>query len=77
MHGRQGWHNRRRRRIAGIPVPAPNPHSAMLRTIFGFEMPTRLLFGQGAVENLGFECSLNGWASALIVTDAGVHIGRV
>jgi hypothetical protein len=46
---------------------------AMLRTIFGFEMPTRLLFGQGAVENLGFECSLNGWASALIVTDAGVH----
>ena len=44
----------------------------MLRTIFGFEMPTRLLFGQGAVENLGFECSLNGWASALIVTDAGV-----
>jgi alcohol dehydrogenase class IV len=36
-------------------------------------MPTRLLFGQGAVENLGFECSLNGWASALIVTDAGVH----
>jgi len=45
----------------------------MLRTIFGFEMPTRLLFGQGAVENLGFECSLNGWASALIVTDAGVH----
>ncbi|GIV07401.1 MAG: alcohol dehydrogenase [Fimbriimonadales bacterium] len=45
----------------------------MLRTIFGFEMPTRLLFGQGAVENLGFECSLNGWASALIVTDEGVH----
>lgn len=45
----------------------------MLRTIFGFEMPTRLLFGQGAIENLGFECSLNGWASALIVTDEGVH----
>ncbi|MDW8051859.1 MAG: iron-containing alcohol dehydrogenase [Armatimonadota bacterium] len=45
----------------------------MLSTIFGFEMPTRLLFGQGAVENLGFEFSLNGWSSALIVTDEGVH----
>jgi hypothetical protein len=54
-------------RLRRIPV------IAMLSTIFGFEMPTRLLFGHGAVENLGFECSLNGWASALIVTDAGVH----
>ncbi|MDW8107253.1 MAG: iron-containing alcohol dehydrogenase [Armatimonadota bacterium] len=45
----------------------------MLSTIFGFEMPTRLLFGQGAVENLGFEFSLNGWSSALIITDEGVH----
>ncbi|MFN4033397.1 MAG: iron-containing alcohol dehydrogenase family protein [Fimbriimonadales bacterium] len=45
----------------------------MLSTIFGFETPTRLLFGQGAVENLGFECSLNGWASALIVSDEGVQ----
>jgi len=54
-------------RLRRIPV------IAMLSTIFGFEMPTRLLFGQGAVENLGLECSLNGWASALIVTDAGVH----
>ncbi|MCX7993549.1 MAG: iron-containing alcohol dehydrogenase, partial [Fimbriimonadales bacterium] len=45
----------------------------MLSTIFGFEMPTRLLFGQGAVENLGFECGLNNWTSALIVTDEGVH----
>ncbi|MCS7300190.1 MAG: iron-containing alcohol dehydrogenase [Fimbriimonadales bacterium] len=51
----------------------PNHTPAMLTNIFGFEMPTRLLFGQGAVENLSFECSLNGWSSALIVTDEGVH----
>lgn len=45
----------------------------MLSAIFGFEMPTRLLFGQGAVENLGFECGLNNWRSALVVSDEGVH----
>ncbi|MCS6922938.1 MAG: iron-containing alcohol dehydrogenase, partial [Fimbriimonadales bacterium] len=58
---------------AGIAVGTANFLAVMLTTIFGFEMPTRLLFGQGAVENLGFECSLNGWTSALIVTDEGVH----
>ncbi len=45
----------------------------MWEQIFGFEMPTRLLFGAGAVSNLSFECSLNGWRSALIVTDRGVR----
>lgn len=45
----------------------------MLSTIFGFDMPTRLLFGQGTVENLAFECALNRWESALIVTDEGVY----
>ncbi len=45
----------------------------MWEQIFGFEMPTRLLFGAGAVGNLSFEFSLNGWRSALIVTDRGVY----
>ncbi|MEN3001967.1 MAG: iron-containing alcohol dehydrogenase [Armatimonadota bacterium] len=45
----------------------------MWESIFGFEMPTRLLFGVGAVGNLSFECSLQGWRSALIVTDRGVR----
>ncbi|GBC93167.1 NAD-dependent methanol dehydrogenase [bacterium HR15] len=46
---------------------------AMWEQIFGFEMPTRLLFGVGATGNLSFECSLQGWQSALIVTDRGVR----
>jgi alcohol dehydrogenase len=45
----------------------------MWESIFGFEMPTRLLFGVGAVGNLSFECSLQGWQRALIVTDRGVR----
>jgi len=45
----------------------------MWEQIFGFEMPTRLLFGVGAIGNLSFECSLHGWQSALIVTDRGVR----
>jgi alcohol dehydrogenase len=60
-------HGRNRPCCAELPVVPCYARSS------AFEMPTRLLFGQGAVENLGFECSLNGWASALIVTDAGVH----
>jgi alcohol dehydrogenase len=45
----------------------------MWDSIFGFEMPTRLLFGAGAVGNLSFECSLQGWQHALIITDRGVR----
>ncbi len=45
----------------------------MENAFFGFEMPTRLLFGVGAVGNLGFEFSLHGWNSALIVSDEGVY----
>lgn len=45
----------------------------MENAFFGFEMPTRLLFGIGAVGNLGFEFSIHEWTSALIVTDEGVY----
>jgi len=45
----------------------------MESAFFGFEMPTRLLFGIGAVGNLGFEFSTHEWKSALIVTDEGVY----
>lgn len=44
----------------------------MKDAFFGFEMPTRLLFGVGAVGNLGFEFSVHEWGSALILTDEGV-----
>lgn len=44
----------------------------MENAFFGFEMPTRLLFGAGAVGNLGFEFSIHEWGSALIITDEGV-----
>ncbi len=45
----------------------------MESAFFGFEMPTRILFGVGAVGNLGFEFSTHEWKSALIVTDEGVY----
>jgi alcohol dehydrogenase len=51
----------------------PEIAGRMWDTLFGFEMPTRLLFGVGAVGNLSFECSLQGWQHALIVTDRGVR----
>lgn len=44
----------------------------MENAFFGFEMPTRLLFGAGSVGNLGFEFSIHEWGSALIITDEGV-----
>jgi len=41
--------------------------------LFNFHLPTRIVFGVGALSNLGTELSERGWGSALIVTDKGVR----
>ncbi|MGQ9734677.1 MAG: iron-containing alcohol dehydrogenase family protein [Candidatus Bipolaricaulia bacterium] len=41
--------------------------------LFTFYLPTKILFGSGAVENLGPELDERGLKSALIVTDPGVR----
>ncbi len=41
--------------------------------LFTFHLPTKILFGLGAVENLGPELDEHGLRSALIVTDPGVR----
>jgi alcohol dehydrogenase len=45
----------------------------MKEMFFSFELPTRILFGIGALGNLRLECDTRGWKSALIVTDSGVR----
>jgi alcohol dehydrogenase len=45
----------------------------MQEIFFSFELPTRILFGVGALGNLRLECDTHGWKSALIVTDQGVR----
>ncbi|MCL6642200.1 MAG: iron-containing alcohol dehydrogenase [Candidatus Bipolaricaulota bacterium] len=45
----------------------------MQEAFFSFELPTRILFGVGALGNLRLECDTHGWKSALIVTDSGVR----
>ena len=40
---------------------------------FQFHVPTKVVFGPGALENLPSELEENGWRSALIVTDPGVR----
>lgn len=45
----------------------------MQEAFFGFELPTRILFGSGSLGNLGFELSTQNWRSALVVTDRGVR----
>lgn len=45
----------------------------MQESFFSFELPTRILFGIGALGNLRLELDTYGWRSALIVTDKGVR----
>ncbi len=45
----------------------------MRATFFSFELPTRLLFGVGALGNLRLELDIHDWKSALIITDQGVR----
>ncbi|HED04351.1 MAG TPA: iron-containing alcohol dehydrogenase [Candidatus Fraserbacteria bacterium] len=42
-------------------------------SLFSFQLPTKILFGVGALANLGTELDERGWDSALIVTDQGVR----
>lgn len=44
----------------------------MQETFFSFELPTRILFGIGALRNLRLELDTRGWKSILVVTDKGV-----
>ena len=41
--------------------------------VFRFHVPTKVVFGPGALGNLPSEFEENGWRSALIVTDPGVR----
>ena len=41
--------------------------------LFSFHLPTKVVFGVGALDNLGTELDERGWGSALIVTDRGVR----
>ncbi len=45
----------------------------MKEMFFSFELPTRILFGVGALGNLRLECDTSGWKSVLVVTDSGVR----
>jgi alcohol dehydrogenase len=45
----------------------------MKEAFFSFELPTRVLFGIGALGNLRLELDTRGWKSALVVTDSGVR----
>lgn len=45
----------------------------MKEIFFSFELPTRILFGVGALNNLRLELDTRGWKSALVVTDSGVR----
>lgn len=45
----------------------------MKEMFFSFELPTRILFGVGALGNLRLECDTRGWKSVLVVTDSGVR----
>lgn len=45
----------------------------MQEVFFSFELPTRILFGAGALGNLRLELETRGWKSALVVTDSGVR----
>lgn len=45
----------------------------MQEAFFSFELPTRILFGVGALGNLRLEIDTRGWKSALVVTDKGVR----
>jgi len=45
----------------------------MKDSLFSFQLPPKIIFGIGALENLGIELSERGWESALIVTDRGVR----
>ncbi len=40
---------------------------------FSFQLPTKVVFGVGALDNLGTELDERGWRSALLVTDRGVR----
>lgn len=44
----------------------------MQEIFFSFELPTRILFGVGALGNLRLELDTRNWKSALVVTDKGV-----
>lgn len=44
----------------------------MQETFFSFELPTRILFGIGALGNLRLELDTRGWKSVLVVTDKGI-----
>jgi alcohol dehydrogenase len=41
--------------------------------LFRFHLPTEVVFGVGALDNLGIELDERSWGSALIVTDRGVR----
>ena len=45
----------------------------MEESFFNFQLPTKIVFGVGALGNLGMEMDERGWGSALIVTDKGVR----
>ncbi len=45
----------------------------MQESFFSFELPTRILFGVGALDNLRLELDTRGWKSVLVVTDSGVR----
>jgi len=45
----------------------------MKESVFSFNLPTEILFGTGALENLSLEFSNRGWRSALIITDQGIR----
>ena len=45
----------------------------MQEIFFSFELPTRILFGIGALGNLRLELDTRGWKSVLVVTDQGVR----
>ncbi|MFQ6034194.1 MAG: iron-containing alcohol dehydrogenase, partial [Candidatus Bipolaricaulia bacterium] len=45
----------------------------MQESFFNFHLPTGIVFGAGALGNLGMEMDERGWGSALIVTDKGVR----
>lgn len=44
----------------------------MQKAFFSFELPTRILFGVGALGNLRLELDTHSWKSVLVVTDKGV-----
>jgi len=45
----------------------------MEESLFSFQLPTKIVFGAGALGNLGMEMEERGWGSALIITDRGVR----